>query len=104
MVSKNLKRALKGAGAVAAAYGASKMMGGQDAKAMDPFVKKGMSLETGDGAAMERMAEAMRDKKRFQEGIDKIAAAGGVSRLNKGSKNVVTAKCKLGRNKPTKLS
>jgi hypothetical protein len=76
-----------------AAYGASKMMGGKEEAPMRMMGGKG----TGDALQAENIAN-------FQRGLDKIAAAGGVSRLNKGSKNVVTAKCKLGRNKPTKLS
>jgi len=76
-----------------AAYGASKMMGGKEEAPMRMMGGKG----TGDALQAENIAN-------FQRGLDKIAAAGGVSRLNKGSKNAVTAKCKLGRNKPTKLS
>ena len=48
------------------------------------FAKKGTSLKTGDASAAEAMAKADRDKKIFRRGLDKIAAAGGVSKLKDG--------------------
>lgn len=75
-----------------AAYGASKMLGG----AKEAPMKYMGGNKTGDANIAENMAI-------FVRGMDKIAKAGGVSKLNKGSKNAVMAKCKLGRNKPTKL-
>jgi hypothetical protein len=50
------------------------------------FAKKGMSLKTGDASAAEAMAKSDRDKKIFRRGLDKIAAAGGVSKLKAGGK------------------
>ena len=75
-----------------AAYGASKMMGGKEEAPM----KYMGGNETGDANIAENMAI-------FDRGMKKIADAGGVSKLSKGSKNAVMAKCKMGRNKPTKL-
>ena len=43
-----------------------------------------MSLKTGDASAAESMAKADRDKKMFRRGLDKIAKAGGVSKLKDG--------------------
>ena len=48
------------------------------------FAKKGTSLKTGDASAAESMAKADRDKKIFRRGLDKIAKAGGVSKLKDG--------------------
>ena len=48
------------------------------------FAKKGTSLKTGDASAAESMAKADRDKKMFRRGLDKIAKAGGVSKLKDG--------------------
>ena len=45
-----------------------------------------MSLKTGDASAAEAMAKSDRDKKIFRRGLDKIAAAGGVSKLKAGGK------------------
>ena len=50
------------------------------------FAKKGTSLKTGDASAAEAMAKSDRDKKIFRRGLDKIAAAGGVSKLKAGGK------------------
>ena len=75
-----------------AAYGASKMLGG----AKESPMKYMGGNNTGDANIAENMAI-------FDKGMEKIAKAGGVSKLNKGSKNAVTAKCKMGKNKPTKL-
>jgi len=85
-----------------AAYGASKMMGGKEEAPMKYMgastseVGKKSVFPAGDAGVAENIAI-------FDRGMKKIADAGGVSKLSKGSKNAVMAKCKLGRNKPTKL-
>jgi|TARA_R100000455_G_C6171909_1_gene53021 citrate lyase alpha subunit len=95
-IKKIGKAAVIGAGAMAL----SKM--GKKPTGMDYFAKKGMSLKTGDGSAAEAMAKAMRDKKIFEQGMSKIASAGGVKNLKSGSKTTVMAKgCKLGRKRRT---
>ena len=88
MSKKKLGKALA---AGLAAYGASKMLGGKESA-----MKYMGGANTGDANIAENMAI-------FDRGMDKIARAGGVSKLNKGSRGAVTAKCKMGRNKPTKL-
>ena len=50
------------------------------------FKKKGTTLKTGSAIAAETMAKADRDKKKFRKGLDKIAAAGGVSKLKAGGR------------------
>lgn len=89
MSKKKLGKALA---AGLAAYGASKMLGGKEEVAKT-FVG---GNKTGDANIAENIAI-------FDRGMDRIARAGGVSKLNKGSKGAVTAKCKMGRNKATKL-
>ena len=80
-----------------AAYGASKMLGGAKEAPMKYMgADKTGNFPTGDANVAENIAI-------FDRGMDKIAKAGGVKNLNKGSKKAVMAKCKLGRNKPTKL-
>ena len=99
-LKKALKRLGKAAAIGAGAMALSKM--GKKPSGMDYFAKKGMSLKTGDASAAEAMAKAMRDKKIFEQGMSKIADAGGVSKLKSGSKTTVMARgCKLGRKKRT---
>ena len=83
---KKVGKAAAGVGAaVLAAKGFRKKPTGKKKDAVDKyFAKKGMSLKTGDASAAEAMAKSDRDKKIFRRGLDKIAAAGGVSKLKDG--------------------
>ena len=83
---KKVGKAAAGVGAaVLAAKGFRKKPTGKKKDAVDKyFAKKGMSLKTGDASAAESMAKADRDKKMFRRGLDKIAKAGGVSKLKDG--------------------
>jgi hypothetical protein len=85
---KKVGKAAAGVGAaVLAAKGFRKKPAGKKKDAVDKyFAKKGMSLKTGDASAAEAMAKSDRDKKIFRRGLDKIAAAGGVSKLKAGGK------------------
>ena len=101
MASKFFKKALKaaaGAGAVALALKGikkkpvTKKTKSQGLGSKNPidryFAKKGFegTNKTGSGSAAERMELAMKNKKIFKDGIDKIAAAGGVSKLKSGGR------------------
>ena len=86
---KKVGKAAAGIGAaVLAAKGFRKKPAGKKKDKRDAvdkyFAKKGTSLKTGDASAAEAMAKADRDKKIFRRGLDKIAAAGGVSKLKDG--------------------
>jgi len=83
---KKVGKAAAGIGAaVLAAKGFRKKPAGKKKDAVDKyFAKKGTSLKTGDASAAEAMAKSDRDKKIFRRGLDKIAAAGGVSKLKAG--------------------
>ena len=83
---KKVGKAAAGVGAaVLAAKGFRKKPTGKKKDAVDKyFAKKGMSLKTGDASAAGSMAKADRDKKMFRRGLDKIAKAGGVSKLKDG--------------------
>ena len=83
---KKVGKAAAGVGAaVLAAKGFRKKPTGKKKDAVDKyFAKKGMSLKTGDASAAEAMAKSDRDKKIFRRGLDKIAKAGGVSKLKDG--------------------
>ena len=60
---------------------------GKKQDAIDKFFKKkGTTLKTGSAIAAETMAKADRDKKKFRKGLDKIAKAGGVSKLKAGGR------------------
>ena len=85
---KKVGKAAAGIGAaVLAAKGFRKKPAAKKKDAVDKyFAKKGMSLKTGDASAAEAMAKSDRDKKIFRRGLDKIAAAGGVSKLKAGGK------------------
>jgi hypothetical protein len=90
MAKKKLKKLAKAAVAAGTAYGLSKMMGPK-ADAM----KYMGGNQTGDASIAENISI-------FDRGMDKIAEAGGVSKLKAGSKNTVMARgCKLGKNKRT---
>ena len=85
-----LKKVGKAAAGVGAAVLAAKALKkkkptGKKQDAVDKFFKKkGTTLKTGSAIAAETMAKADRDKKKFRKGLDKIAAAGGVSKLKAG--------------------
>ena len=85
---KKVGKAAAGIGAVVlAAKGFRKKPAAKKKDAVDKyFAKRGTSLKTGDASAAEAMAKADRDKKIFRRGLDKIAKAGGVSKLKAGGK------------------
>jgi hypothetical protein len=86
-VGKKVGKAAAGVGAAVLAAKAlkKKKPKGKKMDAVDKyFAKKGTTLKTGSAIAAETMAKADRDKKKFREGLDKIAKAGGVSKLKDG--------------------
>ena len=86
-VGKKVGKAAAGVGAAVLAAKAlkKKKPKGKKMDAVDKFFKKkGTTLKTGSAIAAETMAKADRDKKKFRKGLDKIAAAGGVSKLKAG--------------------
>jgi hypothetical protein len=86
-VGKKVGKAAAGVGAAVLAAKAlkKKKPAGKKMDAVDKyFAKKGTTLKTGSAIAAETMAKADRDKKKFREGLDKIAKAGGVSKLKAG--------------------
>ena len=88
-VGKKVGKAAAGVGAAVLAAKAlkKKKPAGKKMDAVDKFFKKkGTTLKTGDAIAAEAMAKADRDKKIFREGLDKIAKAGGVSKLKAGGR------------------
>ena len=88
---KKLGKALIAAGA---AYGASKMFGN---KGDDPMMKMMGGAKTGDANIAENIAI-------FDRGMEKIAKAGGVSKLKSGGMSVMARGCKLGKKRPTKIT
>ena len=88
-VGKKVGKAAAGVGAAVLAAKAlkKKKPTGKKQDAVDKFFKKkGTTLKTGSAVAAEAMAKADRDKKKFRKGLDKIAAAGGVSKLKAGGR------------------
>ena len=88
-VGKKVGKAAAGVGAAVLAAKAlkKKKPAGKKQDAVDKFFKKkGTTLKTGSAVAAEAMAKADRDKKIFRKGLDKIAAAGGVSKLKAGGR------------------
>ena len=88
-VGKKVGKAAAGVGAAVLAAKAlkKKKPTGKKQDAVDKFFKKkGTTLKTGSAIAAETMAKADRDKKNFRKGLDKIAKAGGVSRLKAGGR------------------
>ena len=88
-VGKKVGKAAAGVGAAVLAAKAlkKKKPTGKKQDAVDKFFKKkGTTLKTGSAVAAEAMAKADRDKKIFRKGLDKIAAAGGVSKLKAGGR------------------
>ena len=88
-VGKKVGTAAAGVGAAVLAAKAlkKKKPAGKKQDAVDKFFKKkGTTLKTGSAVAAEAMAKADRDKKIFRKGLDKIAAAGGVSKLKAGGR------------------
>ena len=88
-VGKKVGKAAAGVGAAVLAAKAlkKKKPAGKKMDAVDKFFKKkGTTLKTGSAVAAEAMAKADRDKKIFRKGLDKIAAAGGVSKLKAGGR------------------
>ena len=88
-VGKKVGKAAAGVGAAVLAAKAfkKKKPKGKKMDAVDKFFKKkGTTLKTGSAVAAEAMAKADRDKKIFRKGLDKIAAAGGVSKLKAGGR------------------
>jgi len=88
-VGKKVGKAAAGVGAAVLAAKAlkKKKPTGKKQDAVDKFFKKkGTTLKTGSAIAAETMAKADRDKKKFRKGLDKIAAAGGVSKLKAGGR------------------
>ena len=80
-------RAGVGAAVLAAKALKKKKPTGKKQDAVDKFFKKkGTTLKTGSAIAAETMAKADRDKKNFRKGLDKIAKAGGVSKLKAGGR------------------
>jgi len=102
-LKKALRKIGKAGAAAATIYGASKMMGPKK-KGMDWFTKKGMSLELGDGKAMEAVYAADRARKKamiLDTGSGKAMEA-VYGKLSKGSKTTVMARgCKLGKKRRT---
>ena len=88
-VGKKVGKAAAGVGAAVLAAKAlkKKKPTGKKQDAVDKFFKKkGTTLKTGSAIAAETMAKADRDKKNFRKGLDKIAKAGGVSKLKPGGR------------------
>ena len=88
-VGKKVGKAAAGVGAAVLAAKAlkKKKPAGKKQDAIDKFFKKkGTTLKTGSAVAAEAMAKADRDKKIFRKGLDKIAEAGGVSKLKAGGR------------------
>ena len=88
-VGKKVGKAAAGVGAAVLAAKAlkKKKPTGKKQDAVDKFFKKkGTTLKTGSAIAAETMAKADRDKKNFRKGLDKIAKAGGVSKLKAGGR------------------
>jgi hypothetical protein len=88
-VGKKVGKAAAGVGAAVLAAKAlkKKKPKGKKMDAIDKyFAKQGTTTKTGDAIAAEAMAKADRNKKIFREGLDKIAKAGGVSKLKAGGR------------------
>ena len=88
-VGKKVGKAAAGVGAAVLAAKAlkKKKPAGKKMDAIDKyFAKKGTTLKTGSAVAAEAMAKADRDKKIFRKNLDKIAKAGGVSKLKAGGR------------------
>ena len=94
-MSKKLKKAL----AIGlAGMAASKLMGGKKEEVLKKYVgaDKTGKLPAGDASVAENIAI-------FDRGMDKIAKAGGVSRMKSGS-YVMARGCKIGKKKPTRIT
>ena len=86
-----LKKLGKAVAAAGAMYGASKLLGKKD-----PMMKMMGGAKTGDANIAENIAI-------FDKGMEKIAKAGGVSKLKSGG-SIMARGCKLGKKRPTKIT